>query len=159
MGESSIQSRTFHPIGSIFELGYVWRELLYLYGFQRKAGIAESIEEIKVNDLGANELIERESRILKIRSIYMQALNRTLLLFPPATQEVQLDEKWSFVEKKEKNCDRTNPADNDKGDQWDHTAIDAETRLIISAVPGRRTLDSCVTLVQAVKDKTGDRTD
>jgi len=51
------------------------------------------------------------------------------------------------------------PYDKEKGDQWDHTAIDAESRLIISAVAGRRTLASCVTLVQAVKAKTEGRTD
>ena len=81
------------------------------------------------------------------------------MAFSPKTREVQLEEKWSFVAKKEKNCDINHVIDHDKGDQWDHTAIDAETRLIISAVVGRRTLDSCVTLVQAVKDKTHGRTD
>jgi len=83
----------------------------------------------------------------------------TTWLFPPQTREVQVDEKWGFVFKKEKQCDRTCVADKDKGDQWDHTAIDAESRLIISVVPGRRTLASCVALIQAVKDKTGGRTD
>jgi len=79
--------------------------------------------------------------------------------FSPQTREVQADEKWGFVAKKEKHCDDTCAADKEKGDQWDHTAIDAESRLIISAVPGRRTLASCVALIQAVKDKTGGRTD
>jgi len=63
------------------------------------------------------------------------------------------------VFKKEKHCDRTHAPDKAKGDQWDHIAIDAESRLIISALVGRRTLASCVTLVQAVKDKTGACTD
>ena len=49
-------------------------------------------------------------------------------LLPPPTREVQLDEKWSFVAKKEKNCDPTDPADDRKGDTWDHVAIDAESR-------------------------------
>jgi len=83
----------------------------------------------------------------------------TRWLFPPQTREVQFDEKWGFVFKKEKQCHFTDVADKEKGDQWDHTAIEAESRLIISAVPGRRTLASCVALVQAVKDKTGGRTD
>ena len=60
--------------------------------------------------------------------------------------------------KKEKHCDRDEVADNDKGDQWDHTAIDAESRLILSVIPGRRTLASCLALVQGVKDKTEGRT-
>ena len=61
--------------------------------------------------------------------------------------------------KKEKQCDRTHAGDDEKGDQWDHTAIDAESRLILSVVPGRRTFSSCLAVVQAVKDKTGGRTD
>ncbi len=83
----------------------------------------------------------------------------TMWLFPPQTREVQLDEKWGFVAKKEKHCDRDEVADHDKGDQWDHTAIDAMSRLILSVIPGRRTLASCLALVQAVKDKTKGRTD
>lgn len=61
--------------------------------------------------------------------------------------------------KKEKNGDDNCVADKAKGDQWDHTAIDAENRLILSVVPGRRTLSSCVAVVQAVKNKTEGRTD
>ncbi len=58
---------------------------------------------------------------------------------PPLTREVQFDEKWSFVAKKEKNCDPTDPADDRMGDTWDHVAIDAESRLVVSVVPGERT--------------------
>lgn len=79
-------------------------------------------------------------------------------LFPPQSQEIQFDEKWSFVAKKEKHCDRDCAADDDKGDQWDHLAIDAESRLIISVVPGRRTTASCLALLEEVKAKTGGRT-
>lgn len=46
-----------------------------------------------------------------------------------------------------------------KGDVWDHTAIDAESRLLISLVPGKRTAENCFKLVEEVKKRTGDRTD
>ena len=36
--------------------------------------------------------------------------------FPPRTREALLDEKWDFVAKKEANCDRSDPADDRKGD-------------------------------------------
>ena len=62
-------------------------------------------------------------------------------LFPPQTREVQFDEKWSFVAKKEKHCDRTDPDDDQCGDCWDHVALDAEHRLVVSAIVGRRTED------------------
>ena len=32
-------------------------------------------------------------------------------LFPPRTREVQLDEKWAFVGKKQAHCDPDDPAD------------------------------------------------
>jgi hypothetical protein len=42
-------------------------------------------------------------------------------LFPPKTEEVQFDEKWLFVaKKKEKHCERSDPADEHKGECWDH---------------------------------------
>jgi IS1 family transposase len=77
--------------------------------------------------------------------------------FPPRTREVQFDEKWAFVAKKEKNCDPGDPADDRKGDTWDHVAIDAESRLIISVVPGARTAESVVAVVEDVKRRTGGR--
>ena len=78
------------------------------------------------------------------------------LLFPPATKEVQLDEKWGFVYKKEANCD---PHECERGDNWDHTALDAEHRLLLSIVPGKRTADKCHQVVAEVKQRTGGRTD
>ena len=58
--------------------------------------------------------------------------------FPPNTQEVQLDEKWSFVAKKEKRCDPENPADQRRGDNWDHVALDPEHRLVLAVANGKR---------------------
>ena len=62
-------------------------------------------------------------------------------LFPPNTREAPFDEKWSFVGKKEKNCDRHDAEDDDCGDCWDHVAPDPESRLVVSVVIGRRTED------------------
>ena len=56
--------------------------------------------------------------------------------FPPLTTEAQFDEKWAFVAKKEANCDRSDPADDHKGDYWDHVALDPEHRLVVAVVPG-----------------------
>jgi IS1 family transposase len=74
-------------------------------------------------------------------------------LFPPRTREVQLDEKWSFVAKKQKNCDPLDPADDHKGDWWDHVAYDPEHKLVLAVVPGARVTES----VAEVKDRLGDR--
>ena len=79
--------------------------------------------------------------------------------FPPQTKEVQLDEKWSFVGKKEAHCTPADPLDSQRGDDWDHTAVDPEHRLVLSLVPGKRTAENCVKLVEDVKKRTGGRTD
>ena len=67
---------------------------------------------------------------------HARAVHDELVAFSPRTREVQFDEKWSFVAKKEKHCDPTDPADDHKGDNWDHVAFDAEHRLVVSVVPG-----------------------
>ncbi len=53
-----------------------------------------------------------------------------------------------YVVKKEKHCDPLDPADDRKGDTWDHVAIDAESRLVVSVVPGARTAESVVAVVE-----------
>ena len=74
--------------------------------------------------------------------------------FPPETKEIQLDEKWSFVGKKEKNCSE---GETEFGDQWDHIAIDAESRLVLSIVAGKRTSENCHKVVEDVYNRTHGR--
>src|SRR5512135_141744 len=78
-------------------------------------------------------------------------------LFPPQTREVQFDEKWSFVAKKQKNCDPTDPADDQKGDWWDHVAYDPEHKLVLAVVPGARVTESVEEVVAEVKEREKDR--
>jgi hypothetical protein len=82
---------------------------------------------------------------------------RSSWLFPPRTREVQFDEKWSFVFKKQKNCDPLNPADDHKGDWWDHVAYDPEHKLVLAVVPGARVTESVEEVVAAVKDRLGEQ--
>src|SRR6266702_5517550 len=78
-------------------------------------------------------------------------------LFPPKTREVQFDEKWSFVGKKEKHCDRDNPDDDLQGDCWDHVALDPEHRLVVSVVLGQRTSDHSQLLLEDFHRRTKGR--
>jgi hypothetical protein len=55
------------------------------------------------------------------------------------------------------NCDEADPADDRKGDSWDHVAIDAESRLVISVVAGERTAANVVAVVNDFKRRTGGR--
>ena len=77
--------------------------------------------------------------------------------FPPETREVQFDETWSFVAKKEKNCDPDDPADAQKGDWWDHVGYDPEHRLVVSVVPGARNGENAEEVVADFKRRTGGR--
>ena len=67
---------------------------------------------------------------------------------------MQFDEKWSFVGRKEKNRD---PGDARRGDCWDHTAIDPETRLVVSLVVGKRTAEAVDEVVGDFRERTGGR--
>jgi hypothetical protein len=67
---------------------------------------------------------------------------------------VQFDEKWSFVAKKQKNCDPADPADDHKGDWWDHVAYDPEHRPVLAVVPGARPMENAEEVVAAAKDRT-----
>src|SRR3990170_6363719 len=82
---------------------------------------------------------------------------RNWSLFPPRTDEVQMDEKWAFVAKKQKHCDDQDPADARLGDCWDHVALDPAHRLVLSVVPGKRTAEHVQELVQDAKRRTQGR--
>jgi len=58
------------------------------------------------------------------------------------------------VERKQKHC-----ADEETraGDCWDHTAVDPESRLVVSLVVGKRTAESVGALVRDFRDRTGGR--
>jgi hypothetical protein len=77
--------------------------------------------------------------------------------FPPQTREVQFDEKWGFVGKKEKHCGPEDPADAKQGDNWDHVALDPEHRQVVSVVPGKWTAHNVEKLVQDFNSRTGGR--
>ncbi len=73
------------------------------------------------------------------------------------TREVQFDEKWSFVYKKQEHCDPANPVDVQRGDWWDHVAYDAENKLVLCVVAGARTAENVEAVVSEVKERTEGR--
>ena len=64
-----------------------------------------------------------------------------------------------FVAAKEANCDPADPLDRLRGDDWDHTAIDPESRLLLALVPGKRDGATCERLIRQVHDRTRGRAD
>jgi IS1 family transposase len=79
---------------------------------------------------------------------------RTSWLFPPPTREVQFDEQWAFVGKKEKHDDPNDPDDDNQGDHWDALAFDPEHRLVVSLVTGKRPSDHAHRFVEACHQRT-----
>ena len=49
------------------------------------------------------------------------------------------------------------PADDRKGDTWNHVAIDAGSRLVISVVPGERTAENVAAAVEDFNRRAGGR--
>jgi IS1 family transposase len=68
---------------------------------------------------------------------------------------VQLDEKWSFVGRKQKNCGPGDEADWFEGDQWDHVALDPDSRLVLGVVVGKRVAENVERLLEDVKSRLG----
>ena len=64
------------------------------------------------------------SRSSRAAGEHARARHDDLAAHSPETREVQMDETWSFVAKKEKNCDEDDPEDQFRGDCWDHGAFD-----------------------------------
>ena len=95
-------------------------------------------------------------RYARLAGDHAVKLHDELVAVSPTTREVQLDEKWSFVYKKEAHCDADEKT---FGDNWDHTAIDTESRLLLTIVPGKRTGAQCQKVVDDVKKRTDGRTD
>jgi IS1 family transposase/transposase-like protein len=97
------------------------------------------------------------SRYSRAAGEHSRAAHDELVARSPETREVQMDEKWSFVAKKAKNCDEDDPEDRLRGDCWDHVAFDPEHRLVVAVIPGERTSESAEALVADVKERLGGR--
>jgi IS1 family transposase len=59
------------------------------------------------------------------------------------------------VGKKQKNCDPSDPADDQRGDYWDHVAYDPEHRLVLAVIPGARSIENAEAIVAEVRKRLG----
>ena len=57
--------------------------------------------------------------------------------------------------KKEKNCDDDNPADERRGDNWDHVGYDAEHKLVLQVENGKRTKENTKEVVKNTAKRLG----
>jgi IS1 family transposase len=61
---------------------------------------------------------------------------------------VQIDEIWSFVQKKQKQCTDEEKQFGNVGDQYIFVAMDSDTKLVISYLVGKRTLDNAKSIMK-----------
>lgn len=66
-------------------------------------------------------------------------------------REVQLDELWSFLRKKEANLSELEALQEEYGDCWVWVAYDPESKVILAFAVGKRTRERCVELLQRLK--------
>jgi IS1 family transposase len=74
-----------------------------------------------------------------------------------ATERVQCDEVWSYVTKKEKNVTESEKGTIGLGSVWTWTAIDADSKLLISWVVSDRGQDAADALIEDLKARTYQR--
>lgn len=72
-------------------------------------------------------------------------------------QRIQMDEIWSFVYAKNDNVKRAKSAPEEAGDVWTWTAIDADSKLLVSWLVGDRTTYSALRFVDDLKSRLTNR--
>jgi IS1 family transposase len=70
---------------------------------------------------------------------------------------VQVDEIWNFVYAKNDNVKNALAAPDDAGDVWTWTAIDADTKLLVTYFIGGRDTDCAVAFVDDLKERLANR--
>jgi IS1 family transposase len=68
-------------------------------------------------------------------------------------QKVQCDEIWAFCHSKEKNVPKELRGQHGYGDVWTFTAIDADTKLVISWIMGKRNTETAVEFMKDVHSR------
>ena len=69
------------------------------------------------------------------------------------SKRIQCDEIWSFVYAKKRNVEAAKAAPEDAGDCWTWTALDADSKLIVSFLVGDRDADCGHAFMQDVADR------
>ena len=72
-------------------------------------------------------------------------------------QRIQMDEIWSFVYAKNDNVKKAKAAPPTAGDVWTWTAIDADTKLMISWLLGARDTDAALSFVNDLRSRLTNR--
>ena len=75
--------------------------------------------------------------------------------FPPGPARSSSMRSGPSSPRRRRTATATDPADDRKGDYWDHVALDPEHRLVVSVVPGERTAENVEAVVEDFRRRTG----
>jgi IS1 family transposase len=70
---------------------------------------------------------------------------------------VQMDEIWGYVGKKQKQCTEEEKREGELGDQYVFVAMDSETKLVISSLVGKRTLENATEIIKDLQYRVPNR--
>lgn len=73
------------------------------------------------------------------------------------TKRVECDEIWSFVHCKQRNVNDAKAAPDGAGDAWTWTAIDADSKLMISYLVGSRDAECALTFIDDLRSRLSNR--
>jgi IS1 family transposase len=79
------------------------------------------------------------------------------VLWNLTSRRVQVDEIWNFAYAKKANVKDAKAAPADAGDVWTWTAIDADTKLLVSWLVADRTTESALIFMNDLKDRLANR--
>lgn len=64
---------------------------------------------------------------------------------------VQVDEIWTFVAKKQKQCTEEEKREGEVGDQYVFVAMDSETKVVMASMVGKRSADNAYSFMRELK--------
>ncbi len=102
----------------------------------------------RVTDASKNTVLKLLADVGEVCSIYHDVNVRGV-----KSQRVECDEIWSFCYAKQKNVAAAKSAPDGAGDVWTWTAIDADTKLIISYLVGGRDAEYATEFMLDLKDR------
>lgn len=93
--------------------------------------------------------------LVDVGSACSEYQDKTLRNLP--CKRVQCDEIWSFVYARDKNADPAMKAAGLAGDIWTWTALDADSKLMVSWAVGRRDIETAIEFMSDVADRLAHR--
>lgn len=159
---TGVHSRTgsARPEAAIWKLPCgPWRNAFYGLQYEHRSTFVQIVRAFAegngVRGIGRIFTVDKNTVLEYLQRAAIQCRRITdLLLRGLHVKELQLDEMWSFVQKKEKNLTEEEYLSQMKGDQWCWVAKDVQTKVMVQYEIGRRTYALARDLIQHFRERT-----